>query len=501
MKSTISPRRSEGGLPAATGKPPGAATPPKQRRLAYGFICAVFLAAGLIGWLHRSALIEPGGVARLAPWLLATVLAELFWLPTVTGRATSSMASTVNFAALFILGPEGAVWVAAIAAGLATFLFQRRSLLRSLYNLAQIMLTVAAAGWFDVHSGGGGVTLEEFRDPSAVVHFISAGLVYIIVNTGLVAAVVAFWEGQPFLRVWQENYGYLDDFLTSLALFLLSPLMVLSYLTLGAPGLTLFFVPMLMIRNSAARYVELRAAQDHLVWNERMAAMGEMAAEIGHELSNALQVINARAQLLLTDSEGVRGERATHAIRVIFERVADMRRLTKGLMDFSHHDVLRRPEGLNPLVKDAVEFVSPQNHYDGVRWVVELDPSEPVADVDGGQLRQVLLNLFQNAVDAMAEAEAVDRWIGVATRARDGMVEIKVRDGGPGVPVDLRSRIFEPWFTTKPHGHGFGLAVSYRIIKNHGGSIEVRSHAAGGAEFVIVLPAHSEIAAQPRAAA
>ena len=68
-------------------------------------------------------------------------------------------------------------------------------------------------------------------------------------------------------------------------------------------------------------------------------------------------------------------------------------------------------------------------------------------------------------------------------------------------PADLRSRIFEPWFTTKPDGHGFGLAVSYRIIKNHGGSIEVRSHAAGGAEFVIVLPAHPEQAAKPRMAA
>jgi len=431
---------------------------------------------------------------------VATVLAELFWLPTITGRATSSMASTVNFAALFILGPAGAVWVAATAAGLATLLFQRRSPLRALYNVAQIMLTVAAAGWFDVHSGGGQVTLEEFRNPAALVHFMNAGLVYIVVNTGLVAAVVAFWEGQSFLRVWRENYGYADDLLTSLALFLLSPLMVLSFLTLGVAGITLFFIPMLMIRNSAVRYLELRAAQEHLLWNERMAAMGEMAAEIGHELANALQVINARAQLLLTDGEGVRGERATRAVRVIFERVADMRRLTKGLMDFSHHDVMRRREGLNELVRDAVDFVSPQNRYDGVRWVVELDPSEPEADVDGAQLRQVLLNLFQNAVEAMAEADVPDRWIGVATRDRGETVEIKVRDGGPGIPTDLHSRIFEPWFTTKTGGHGFGLAVSYRIIKNHGGSIAVQGHGAGGAEFQIVLPAHPA-ATKPRAAA
>jgi signal transduction histidine kinase len=363
--------------------------------------------------------------------------------------------------------------------------------LGSIYIVAQVMLTVAAAGWFDVHAGGGPVTLDEFRNPAALVHFLNAGLVYIIVNTGLVAAVVAFWEGQSFLKVWHENYGYADDLLTSLALFLLSPLMVLSFLTLGPAGITLFFIPLLLVRNAAARYLELKAAQEHLLWNERMAAMGEMAAEIGHELANALQVINARAQLLLTDGDGVRGDRATRAVRVIFERVADMRRLTKGLMDFSHHDVIRRRERVNELVQDAVDFVSPQNRYDGVRWLMDLDPDEPEADVDGAQLRQVLLNLFQNAVEAMTEAEVKDRWIRVATRLRGATVELRVVDGGPGIPADMHSRIFEPWFTTKPGGHGFGLAVSYRIIKNHGGSIAVQNGTGNGGNIRIQLPAHA----------
>jgi signal transduction histidine kinase len=492
MKDLLFRSRLQRGSPVAAFGPNanGSATP-RQRRLAYGFICTIFIAAGLVGFVSRSAFSEPGALQRLLPWLVATVLAELFWLPTITGRATSSMASTVNFAALFVLGPAGAVWVAAAAAGLATLLIQRRSVLRSLYNVAQVMLTVAAAGWFDVHAGGGPVTLDEFRNPAALVHFLNAGLVYIIVNTGLVAAVVAFWEGQSFLKVWHENYGYADDLLTSLALFLLSPLMVLSFLTLGPAGITLFFIPLLLVRNAAARYLELKAAQEHLLWNERMAAMGEMAAEIGHELANALQVINARAQLLLTDGDGVRGDRATRAVRVIFERVADMRRLTKGLMDFSHHDVIRRRERVNELVQDAVDFVSPQNRYDGVRWLMDLDPDEPEADVDGAQLRQVLLNLFQNAVEAMTEAEVKDRWIRVATRLRGATVELRVVDGGPGIPADMHSRIFEPWFTTKPGGHGFGLAVSYRIIKNHGGSIAVQNGAGNGGNIRIQLPAHA----------
>ncbi|HWN82019.1 MAG TPA: hypothetical protein VNM87_07985, partial [Candidatus Udaeobacter sp.] len=128
----------QSGFPAAAfGPAANGAVSPAQRRLAYAFIFLVFAAAGWVGFASRSALTAPGALERLLPWLVATVLAEFLWLPTITGRATSSMASTVNFAALFVLGPAGGVWVAAIAAGLATFLIQRRSLLRSLFNLAQ----------------------------------------------------------------------------------------------------------------------------------------------------------------------------------------------------------------------------------------------------------------------------------------------------------------------------------------------------------------------------
>jgi signal transduction histidine kinase len=313
--------------------------------------------------------------------------------------------------------------------------------------------------------------------------------VYFVVNTGLVTAVVSLWDGEPAHRVWRENYGYADDLLTSVALFLLSPLMVLSYLAVGPWGLVFLLVPMLLVRNAAKRYIELRAAQEQLVWNERMAAMGEMAAEIGHELANALQVINARAQMLLTESEGVRGERATKAARIIFERAADMRRLTKGLMDFSHREVERRRQRVNEIVREAVEFVSPQNRYDNLSWRLELDQGEPETDLDAAQFRQVLLNLFQNAVEAMEEAGIADKWIGVATRSRAGAVEIRVRDGGPGIPEPIRERIFEPWFTTKTGGHGFGLAVCYRIVRNHGGTIAARNAPDGGGEVLIRLPA------------
>ncbi len=483
--------RETGSAPAAEETWSPGESAPRSRRAAHVLIGAVVAAAAVICYYHRGVLVAPGAAEALLPWLIATVLAELFWLPTVTGRATSSMASTANYAAIFILGPARALWVVSAAAAVATLLIQGRSPLRALFNLAQMVITVAVAGWFEVQAGGGAARLVDFRDPAALVPFLNAGLVYFVVNTSLVSAVVALWEGESIVKVWRENYGYPDDLLTSVALFLLSPLMVLSYLAIGSWGLVFLLVPMLLVRNAAQRYIELRAAQEQLVWNERMAAMGEMAAEIGHELANALQVINARAQMLLTESEGVRGERASRAARIIFERAADMRRLTKGLMDFSHRTVERRRQRVNEIVREAIDFVSPQNRYDHVSWRLDLDPGEPEADLDGGQFRQVLLNLFQNAEEAMAEAGVADQWIGVATRARAGAVEIRVRDGGKGIPRSIRERVFEPWFTTKAGGHGFGLAVCYRIVRNHGGTIVAQNASDGGAEVVISLPART----------
>jgi two-component system sensor histidine kinase HupT/HoxJ len=171
-----------------------------------------------------------------------------------------------------------------------------------------------------------------------------------------------------------------------------------------------------------------------------------------------------------------------------------MRRLTKGLMDFSHRAVERRRQRVNEIVREAIDFVSPQNRYDHVSWRLDLDPSEPESDLDGGQFRQVLLNLFQNAVEAMAGAGVAKQWIAVATRARAGTVEIRVCDAGPGIPAPIRARIFEPWFTTKSGGHGFGLAVCYRIVRNHGGTIAAQNGPDGGAEVVITLPARGTLA-------
>jgi C4-dicarboxylate-specific signal transduction histidine kinase len=143
---------------------------------------------------------------------------------------------------------------------------------------------------------------------------------------------------------------------------------------------------------------------------------------------------------------------------------------------------------LNELVTRTVEFVRPQNRFDGVTMDVDLDPGLPPVVLDGGRIQQVLINLLANAADALKEAGVTKPRIQVRTSRVDGAVGIRVTDNGPGIPEENLTRVFEPHFTTKATGHGFGLATSFKIVASHGGRIEAENRQEGGAEFSIQLP-------------
>jgi signal transduction histidine kinase len=121
-----------------------------------------------------------------------------------------------------------------------------------------------------------------------------------------------------------------------------------------------------------------------------------------------------------------------------------------------------------------------------------LDLSEDVPDMslDPGQVQQVLMNLFSNSADALLSAKSPMPRIVIRSRLKSaaGLVELIVEDNGPGIPVDALPKIFEPLFTTKPEGHGYGLSTCYQIVKNHGGKIGADNVPGSGARFTITLP-------------
>jgi signal transduction histidine kinase len=358
---------------------------------------------------------------------------------------------------------------------------------------------VTAVGVFGLRGGPidgiesmAGLTGRELAAVRLIVPTLGLFLVYLILNRALVAVAVAWSTERAYLRVLREDWFYTERLLEDAAAFLLSPLMVVAFKSIGYVGAVLFYAPLRIFNESHRRYLELRSAQQQMIHTERMAAKGEMAAEIGHELRNQLVAISGRAQLLMKDAERQVFENVNRHAQLILDQARRMEALSKGLMDFSHKELKVERVDLNALIQRSIEFVRTQNRFDGVEWDLNLCEPGPELRADPGQLQQVLLNLFMNAADAIKENGAGGKVIGVTSERdeRQQKIKIVVTDTGVGIPASNLARIFEPHFTTKPHGHGFGLSTSYRIISTHGGRIEAESPSGRGACFTITLPMH-----------
>lgn len=234
---------------------------------------------------------------------------------------------------------------------------------------------------------------------------------------------------------------------------------------------------------------KLLQAQEEILVAQKLAAMGEMAAEIGHELNNYIAVISGRADLIPLTIEKGAFDKAIENARTIAEQTSRIQVLTNGLMDSSRRDTRQMNCDLTRLIADTVDFVKPQNKYDKVQFHIDIGQPVPMMRLDPQQMQQVLLNLLSNAADAIGpEREGHIRVRSRWDREADEVV-VEVQDDGPGVPGELLQRIFEPSFTTKKHGHGFGLAVCHRVVTNHRGTISVSSNPEWGTVFRIALPA------------
>ena len=224
-----------------------------------------------------------------------------------------------------------------------------------------------------------------------------------------------------------------------------------------------------------------------LVHAEKLSAVGELASGVAHEINNPLTTILGLAQLLLSRSDVTPGIR--ERIALMADEAARAAAIVQNLLMFSrHYPPERRPCSLADAVQRVIALKGYQLEHDKVRVTTELDHC-PTVWADENQVQQVLLNLVQNAHQAMARQEG-ERVLTVRLRPRDRHVAIEVLDSGPGIPANLLSRIFDPFFTTKPpgEGSGLGLSVSYGIVGQHGGRLYAENRPEGGAMFVVELP-------------
>lgn len=230
----------------------------------------------------------------------------------------------------------------------------------------------------------------------------------------------------------------------------------------------------IMLETYRDRYVEQQRAQ------ERLATLGQLAASIGHELRNPLAVISTSAHLLRrrVDEGGAR-----HVEKIVRQVELGERIIGDLLALAGDRPPTREPVDLISLVEDVQESLM---LVEGVDLVLDIEPSVRAVSVDGVQMRQVILNLLVNSVQAL-EAKGGGR-VELRARVVDGHLEVDILDDGPGFPEGVRERVFEPLFTTKSGGVGLGLALCARIIAKHGGVIEARDRRGGGAHVHIRIP-------------
>jgi signal transduction histidine kinase len=227
----------------------------------------------------------------------------------------------------------------------------------------------------------------------------------------------------------------------------------------------------------------LATAQRENLVQSRLALLGEIAANVAHEVRTPLSVLKTSAQLL---ARGGLPEAEQHALASTAAAEVDrLNAVVTSLVDLARPKPVRQAaERIAPIVDRAVSFFRPLAAKAGI--AVVRDGAEPDATVHGSadQLHQVLLNLLQNALQASRRGGTIT----VRSEVVDGFVVIAVADTGDGFPPDLLPRVFAPFVTTKPDGAGLGLAIVKRMVEEHGGTVGAENRTGGGARVWIRLP-------------
>ncbi len=233
---------------------------------------------------------------------------------------------------------------------------------------------------------------------------------------------------------------------------------------------------------------------------DRLAALGEMSAGLAHEIRNPLGAIKASAQYL-TDGDHPRGGEEEF-LNIIVEEVDRLNRVVESFLDYARPQKGDpEPVFVNAAIRRALQLLRAKAEAANIKLRITLDPDLPQVKIDAEHLQQVLINLVQNAIQAMPKGGNIE----VETRTQDRIrigggtqrwVELRVRDSGPGIPADVLPNLFVPFVTTKQRGTGLGLAISQRIVADAGGRIEVRTRRRVGTTFIVLLPGHVGAKAQ-----
>jgi len=248
-------------------------------------------------------------------------------------------------------------------------------------------------------------------------------------------------------------------------------------------GFQAFVAQLALLLDGADLLARTVAVERSLAHAEKLAAIGELAARIAHEIRNPVTAARSLAQQLAREP----GQPWAAEHRLILEELDRVERQMGDLLRFARREELRfEPVDLGELARATLDALRPRLDAAGIAAALEAAPGV-VARADRDKLRQVLVNLLENARDALATSPSPRR-VTVAVRNGEGVATLSVTDNGPGVPADALPRLFEPFFSTKQTGTGLGLAIARHAVEAHGGAIVAAPAEGAGLTFRVTLP-------------
>lgn len=234
---------------------------------------------------------------------------------------------------------------------------------------------------------------------------------------------------------------------------------------------------------NASLYQQAREAGDSLRASEKLAALGRLSAGLAHELRNPLNTLNVLAYAMVEEAD--RAGYATADLEVLQSEIQRMSLLVDQFLQFARpREPTFRRQQMQEIVEEILLLIGPEARKKGVAIQRKTSPDVPATWADGDQLKQVLLNIALNAIQAMPEGGSLS----LAVYRASGGVVTEVRDSGPGIPPEIQERLFEPFFTTRPSGTGLGLPIALRIVEAHSGDLRIDSRPGEGTTATIWLP-------------
>ena len=443
---------------------------------------------------------------------MTLLLTSRITIPIPRFSSKISVSDTFVFLTLLLYGGEAAVVIGSIEALLSSLRFSRRRFILG-FNWASAAVSICITSSIMESIFGSVVTL---RDQPLSARFWAAmctmALTQYVFNSGIVGIGGALKADQPIWQTWRKHYLWtsLTYFVGAVAAGVIAALVY--FIGTYAFVITLPIIAIIFLTyRTYLRNVETSAAQAAQAENhvkelshyiaeqerireqfsqmEKLSALGELASGVAHDFNNTLAGILGRAQLLLRTDDP---EKLKRGLDIIIKTAEDGAKTVKRIQDFARqrrdHDF--ELVSIDQILLDASEITRPRwkNCAEASNIHITLDlliGSNAMVMGDDSELREVLVNMVFNAIDAMPEGGTLS----LRTETVNDSVVIKVVDTGVGMYPEVRSRIFDPFFTTKGKaGLGLGLAVSFGIIRRHGGNIEVESQYGKGTEFRITLP-------------